>query len=150
MTDFSGVQDLARDLIKAGPAESPDYFLNDLVVSDDGTKRGEIEQALEDRGFVVIVDPPVSGKIYARAPGVAHSDVLIPIHVQVNPKTNPAGAGVSITVALQNVLAAILQWEADGDNANQFETDDTNFELVMGDDGLYAYVILLRKTVCFS
>jgi hypothetical protein len=151
MKAFSEVQDLTRDLIKTGTVELPDYFLNDSVISDDGNQRDTIEQALEDRGFVVIVDPPVSGKIYNRAPSIAHCDVLIPVHVQVNPKTNPAGAGVSITVALQEVICAILQYAGlDGDNADRYDVDDTPFELVVNDDGLYAYVILFRKTVVFS
>src|SRR5688572_27626699 len=100
MDSLPSIQDLIRDTIKAYSTEAPvtSPFAAESVVSDNGSEEAKtaISQALATRGFCVVIDPPIHGKVSAKS-GSARSwrvDTLNLVHLQVNPKKNPAGANV--------------------------------------------------------
>ncbi len=149
MTNLKDIQALLVTTIQAGPFDATGYFSNDLVVADTGESKDAIEAALNNRGFAVVVDLPIVSKTFTRFPGVAHSYVTIPVHVQVNVQVNSAGAAVSILEAVQHVFSAVLAY-AEGDEADRFETEEEAFELIVTDSGLLAYVLWFRKMIALS
>lgn len=156
LVPLKDVQDLTRDTISAFETDDAvpvAYFASDLVVADVGLSRSAIAEALAARGFAVIVDPPIVGKLFNSAPGTRHCSVLLMVHVQVNPRINDSetGAGVDIAEALQNVFSALIRYSDDNEIA-RFDFDDGEdlFHLVMDDASLIAYVVPIYKMVVFN
>jgi hypothetical protein len=125
------------------------YFTGKTIIADDGTKRDTIETALLNSGFCVSVDLPIDASEMQDAPGVSETEILLPVHVQVNPEVNGAQATpVSILEAVENVFAALLGYS---NGANRFTALPSKpFELIVSDKGLTAYVCWLKKQIVLS
>lgn len=140
-------QTAARDVIQGAS-----YFAQEAVIADNGLQIHEIEKALDGRGFCVIVGMPVSGtKSDYDSENVTHlSYATLPIFIQVNPAQNvkSTGAQKEILVAIEEVFAALKTYEDDAET--RFEAESTDFELMIDDAGLLAYVVWVRKLVLFT
>lgn len=150
MTELKDIQQLARDTIFAGPEEDPDYFASDSVIVEDGKTGDEEESALNERGFVVVVDLPCEPKEMSMHPGVTHQSWCIPVWLRINPEKNPTGANKNILEAVQKIYSALFQY-SDTDQAEKFESDSENpGDLFVNDAGLLTYLIRFRKIVALS
>lgn len=150
MTELKDIQQLARDTIFAGPEEDPAYFASDAVILDDGKKADEEEAALNDRGFVVMVDFPCEPKTESTNCGVVEQSWCIPVWVRVNPEKNPSGANKNILEAVQKIYSALFQY-SDENQAEKFESDTENpGDLFVNDAGLTTYLIRFRKLIALS
>lgn len=150
MTDLKDIQELQRDTIAAGPEEDPTYFSNESVIADDGLQGDAIEAALNNRGFVVIVDLPREPKTVADHPGVTHQQWCCPVWIQLNPQANATGAQKNILEAVQKVYSALFQY-SDADQAEKFESDDENpGDLFVNDAGTQTYLLRFHKLVALS
>ncbi len=147
MTLLKDIQDLTVDTIALGTVALPDYFDNELVTKDIGLSKDRIENALNERGFVVVVDLPMRGKLYADGPGTAETYVTIPVCIQVNPTKNADVAQKDILEAVDTVCDALLAY---GTGAERFETEDDSFYLSVDDMGLLTYVLFFKKLVTLS
>ena len=146
MTDLKDIQELARVTIAADA-----YFAAALVVADVGLSNADIESALTNRGFAVIIDVPVDARSVYTTSGSIECYVTLPVHVQINPRENAkeGGAQVVITEAVEKVFAALLGYDT-GEEADRFEADGDLFQLVAQSEGLWAYVLWFRKMVNLS
>lgn len=137
----------ARDAIKGAS-----YFAQEAVIADTGLQVHEIEKALDGRGFCVVVGMPVTGtKQDDDSAGINHiSWVTVPIFIQINPARNVSadGAQKEIMVAIEEVFAALGTYKDDDETG--FDSESTDFELLLDDAGLLAYVVWVRKQIIFT
>ncbi len=146
------LQDFTRDLIKNFvTTDAVIYFADDLVVSDVGLQKDEIEAALTSRGLAVAVDMPMRGKKVDSAPGVSLVMITVPVILQVNPKQNP---DINPLLVMGNIHDAILAYvdQSGGvdDDADRFEAEDDCFFLSTDDGGLITIVSFFKKLCSIS
>jgi hypothetical protein len=147
MITLRDIQNDARDTI-----QGKSYFAQEAVIADNGLQIHEIEKALDGRGFCVVVGLPVTGtKLDMDSDNVTHlSYATLPVFVQINPAQNASATGAQkeVLVAIEEVWAALKTYE--DDDGTRFEAESTDFELVVDDAGLLAFVIWVRKLVVFT
>lgn len=142
------LQDFTRDLVKN---LTGGYFTDDLVVSDVGLQKDEIEAALTSRGWCVVVDMPMRGRTVESAPGVSLVMVTIPVLVHMNPKQN---ADIDVFETMGNIHDAILAYVSQSgsvnDDADRFESEDECFVLSVDDGGIITLVSFFKKLCSIS
>ena len=145
MIELKDIQSTIVSQIGAGTVASPTYFDGETIVADVGLSKDTIETALTTRGFCVIADLPIKGKVMMDTANVAETYVTCPVIVQLNPEINASatGAGKVLLEAVQNVVDAVLSYGTIG--SDRFELEDDCFHVSVDDGGLVTYIIMFRK-----
>jgi hypothetical protein len=142
MIGLKDIQSTAADTIKAST-----FFSNLIVITDIGISRNEIESALTTTGFCVVVDMPLKGSVFQRAPGVSEIYTLLPFWININPEIN--GSTINALESVQELISAMLGFSSDDEN-DRFELEDDAFDLMISDAGLHSYLIMFRKLCSIS
>jgi hypothetical protein len=150
MDELKDIQLIAKEAIEsyvpfdADPAVA--FFLDETVILEDGNKKNELETALSNRGFAIVVDMPVAIKVGERNVKVAHGEVFFAVNVIKKPS---AVSTIGLMHAVQNVIGALLSHGADNDN-DLFEIADDACQMIVTDEGLQWYLLMFKKAVALS
>lgn len=141
MMDIQNVQELIRDTIAAAQVDSAAYFEDADIIADDGLQKEAIEQRIAARGFAVVCDFPVQGKVTQRAPNVNHVQGIFPVVIEFNAQRNSedGAAGINLLQCFDVIASTLLAYGSDP--TDRFELADDAFDLLVNDAGLVKYVL---------
>lgn len=150
MITVGQLQDDLRDLIRGS-----DYFADETVESEDGTKFDAVEAALRGRGVAVLVLPVVDEIVTTQRPGVVTVDATLLVHYGINPETNAdetAGAGHDLEAGKLALIAAVLGApESKGESRWRLTEREPAVELLSSDPGrLLVEIRFVREAVRYK
>jgi hypothetical protein len=140
MQDLFTIQSSAVALIQASTGIS-----TCSVIADNGYSNTEIERALRDDGFAIVVRMPSGVDVLEQTAGIQFGAAPLIVHVMENAQRNPQSAGLQLNMmqVLQAVTAALQA--VDGDGVRMFRV--TGCGMVSAEDGLLVYEVTAQAPV---
>jgi hypothetical protein len=145
MLAFKDLLTTVETLIEAKP-----YFTGLEILVDDGIKKHTIEAALRDKGFCVVICPPIAGDLGEPSPKVTVLEHEVAVKILVNPTRNAeeGGANKDMLEAIPAAVQAVLAYQpSPGDR--HFRSGDPVYALNTYDPGLWIYDLFFRKHCVF-
>lgn len=147
MITLKEIQAAAVTLIQAHA-----YFTGETVIKDVGASDDQIGQALEDRGFVVVVVPILGGAMIGQGKDKVLVNADLMVTIWVNPKTNPESgkANKDIAEAIEKLVAAMLEYnDCEKVPNSKFKLAADAFNISTFDGGLFAYDVFFQRQCAF-
>lgn len=119
-----------------------------FVVADDGMINEDVENALVDHGFAVIVSPVLQVQKTAEASSTQLVQASFIVEIQENPEQNSSHAAIDPLGAAVAIINAVTAYRS-GPGDQRFEVGSTPIELYP-DPGNRVYLINFTKLVQLS
>lgn len=120
-----------------------------FVVADTGRIDQDVENALVDDGFAVVVGPVLDVQRIEEAQGTQLVRASFIVELHENPEQNSSHAAIEPLEAAVSIVDTVTAFRA-GAGDSRFELGATPIELVSAQPGLRVYIISFSKVVQLS
>lgn len=115
------------------------YFQLDTVLASKGLSESDKEAAINgSKGLALVVELPISARVFAEAPGSAVAEVTFMVNLFVQ----PGRCSRDINEILQKFWEAIQAYSYADEN-ERIEPDSNPFFIVSIDEGVHQYALMV-------